>query len=140
LFAEWLFADDTDQFIVTQFQLPPTYLSSTGPVMRIYYKMSAAASGSVVWGVRCLAVSNDDTTNVDTEAYTPASDNVLLDDVNDLAGAMNIHEIPIDNSDGAAAGDWITIALWRDGDGTYDTDDADSDAEFVGADFLWADT
>jgi len=102
--------------------------------------MSAAASGSVVWGVRCAAVSNDDTTPVDTDAFTPASDNVLGDVVNDLAGALNVLDIPLVNADEAAAGDWITLCLWRDGDGTYDTDDADSDVEFLGADFLWADT
>ena len=138
--VEWLFADDTDNFLVTQFQIPQTYISTTGPSLQVYYKMSAAASGSVVWGVRCAAVSNDDTTPIDTDAFTTASDNVLGDVVNDLAGALNVLTVPIDNADGAAAGDWITICLWRDGDGTYDTDDADSDAEFLGADFLWSDT
>lgn len=121
----------TDEFAWFSFRLPSNYLS--GGVIKILW-MANATTGTCRWSISLGAITPAD-------ADTPLEHNQAA--VSTAGTAANATEarrevetsITVANLDSAAAGDWITLCLSRDADGTSGTDDLSVDAEVISVAF-----
>lgn len=129
---EWLFDAATDEHIVCSFTMPQDYVSA--PVLKVQFKMTSATSGSVVWVCQVMAVTPGDATDLDAEVFAAA--NSVTEAVPATAGYLDEASITLTNADSVAAGDRVTLLLFRDANNA--ADDAAGDAEFVGADLRYS--
>lgn len=127
-FLQLLFDSATDEMCYWSFRMPDDYAS--GPVLKIQYKMASATSGSVRFEGRIAAITPGDATDADAKAL--ATTNSAGDTVAGTAGHVKEASITLTNADSLAAGDWTTVFLSRDADGTTGTDDATGDCEVIG--------
>jgi len=132
---EALFDDTTEEAILFSFVVPTNYASS--PVLKLFYKMASATSGTVEFEARVMCVSDGDAQDVDADAFDTANSGSAT--VPATAGYIDEISITLTNADGMAAGDFCVIELRRDADdATNDT--ATGDAEVVGARFEYTTT
>jgi len=136
-YVEWLFGTSTAEYILTEFVLPQNYVGT--PVLNVYYKMTTAVANEIDWGVAVAAVSDGDAQDMDADAF--ASTGAMAEvTVPSTAGDMDVAAITIStgtHDDGMVAGDHVVFMLFRDS--LVPSSDADSDAEFLGADFTYSD-
>ena len=131
---EWLFDATTDEFIVTQFVLPSTYVDS--PSLDVFYKLATtpAAATTMAWEVRIFAnTPGSDTADMDAdslEAVNPATGTTST-----ANGFLSVISVPLTNANSMAAGDIIVMSLNRD----VSVDDTSGDVEFVGAHLKFSD-
>ena len=130
--VEWLFDATTDEHIVCSFIMPQDYVSA--PVLKVQFKMTSATSGNVIWVCQVMAVTPGDATDVDAETFAAA--NSVTEAVPATAGYLDEASITLTNADSVAAGDRVTLLLFRDADNV--SDNAAGDAEFVGADLRYS--
>ncbi len=116
------FQDTTDELIYYQFRLPTGYSSS--PVVKFQYAMATATSGTCIWGCDVWALTPDsDAVDIDTESYDTA--NTQSDTVPGTAGHPAEVSLTLSNVDSMAAGDLVTLRIYRDAS----ADSASGDAE-----------
>lgn len=127
-FLQFLFDASTDEMCYWSFRMPDDY--SSGPVLKVQYKMASATSGSVRFEGRLAAITPGDATDADAKAL--ATTNSAGDTVAGTAGHVKEFSITLTNADSLAAGDWVIACLRRDADGTTGTDDATGDCEVIG--------
>lgn len=128
--VEWLFDADTDEHIVTALIMPNNY--SSAPVLKLYYKCTSATSGTVSFTCQVHAVTDADSQDVDADAF--ASANNATATVPGTAGHLDVLSITLTNADSVAAGDFVTLVIFRDISG----DSVSADVEFLGADFQYS--
>jgi len=128
--VEALFDDTTEEHIYWSFIWPDNYGSS--PVLDVYYKAASATSGTAAFNARIMAVSDGDAQDVDADNFA-AEQTVATATVPGTAGYMDVVSITLSNADSVAAGDWVTLALFRDvGD-----DSVTGDLEVLAANLKW---
>jgi len=111
------------------FVLPLTY--GGNPVLRLRYRMASAnSSKAVVMAAQVAAVSDTDA-SVDAKVF--ATENTAIISVPDAANTQDEADITLTNADSMAAGDEITIVLYRKGSDGSDT--ASGDLILTGAEF-----
>lgn len=133
---EWLFSTAAIEYIVTGFHVPQNYIGA--PTLNVFYKMTTAVANEITWGVR-VAVADTASGDMDAQAFV-STGSIATVTVPSTAGDVEIASISISTDDGAdqiGAGDFIVLSLYRDP--TVPTSDADSGAEFIGADFRYSD-
>lgn len=129
-FLALAFDASTDEMAWWEFRMPTDY--SSAPVLKIQW-MANATSNAVMWGTRIGAVTpNDADTPVEhAQAATQTA-----------SGAVNTTEarrltetsITISNTDSVAAGDWVSLLIYRDADASDGgTDSCTVDAELIAA-------
>jgi len=129
---EWLFDADANEYILTTLLMPDNFVSNAS--FATYYKMASATSGNIVWSVQVHALTNTDAVDLDADSLANVQSNT--DAVPGTAGHVAVTNplgLPLDDS--LAAGDFVTLALYRQADSVADT--ATGDAEFIGAEFLY---
>jgi len=123
--ARWAFDKgtdgDIDEHVACSFVMPGDYASA--PVLKVKWYSARTSAETVQWGCKLLAITPDAAEDVPTKNY--ASLNVATAtscpaNANDLAETT----ITLTNADNVAAGDLVTLILYRDVSG----DDADGDA------------
>ena len=122
-----LFDDSTDESAVWQDVLDDDYGGGTLYV-DIYFTMTSATSGSVVWNVQIMAVTPGDTEDVNADGYDAV--NSVTVSVPSTAGHLAKATVTLTNADGISAGDYFRLKLTRDADNA--NDDATGDAEVIG--------
>jgi len=136
-YVEWLFGTSTAEYILTDFVLPQNYVGT--PVLNVYYKMTTGIANEITWGVAVAAISSGDATDLDADAFV-STGAVATVTVPGTAGYMEVAAIAIStgtHDDGMVAGDHVNFLFFRDSQ--VPATDADSDAEFLGADFTYSD-
>ena len=129
--AEWLFDDGTDEFIVTHFVVPQNYIGT--PVLAVYYKATSATSGTAAFEARLSALSDGDETDMDADTF--ATVNTGSATVPGTAGYIDVISITLTNADSMAAGDHVILALNRD----VSADSVTGDLEVFACDFTYSD-
>ena len=119
------FAADADDFWNTTFTMPENWDAST-ITYAVEWTGTTEASATVVWGVQCLALTDDDA--LDTafgSAITVSDDVTVTGDFQRTAesGAITCSNTPV-------AGDRLWIQVYRDPDNA--SDDATNAAKFLG--------
>ena len=127
---EWLFDASTDEHIVIGFVVPNNYASA--PVLKVHYKATSATSGTAVFSCLVQCVSDGDAQDVDADAFATQNDGSAT--VPATAGYIDVISITLTNADSMTAGDFVTLALFRD----ISADSVTGDLEFVGADFQYS--
>lgn len=135
-FLKALFDASTDEFLGWQFIMPDDY--SSAAVLKLAYAMASATSGNVRVEARLAAITPGDSTDIDAKAL--AATNSAGDAVAGTAGYVKEISVTLTNADSVAAGDWVTLWINRDADGTTGTDDATGDMELVGARLTYTST
>lgn len=111
------------------FDLPQTY--GGHPTLQIKYRMAGANSNkAVVMAAQVAAVSDGDA-NVDAKVF--ATENTTTVTVPDAANTEDMATITLTNDDSMAAGDEVTIVLYRKA--TDGSDTAAGDLILTGAEF-----
>lgn len=120
-----LFDDTTSEGVFWQFRLPANYASS--PVLKLQYKMASATADEVRWDAEIAAVAEGET----AEGSLFDTANVVDDTVEDAAGELCELSLALTNNDSMAAGEFITLFLFRDA--SSGNDNATGDAELIAA-------
>ena len=128
---EWLFDASTDEHLVTALIVPSNYLDT--PVLEVYCKCASATSGIFSMTCQVHAISDGDAVDMDADSFAAA--NNVTETVPGTAGHINVLSIPLTNDDSMAAGDFVTLLIFRDVSG----DGVSADIEFIGARFLYND-
>ena len=128
--ARWAFDKDTDEHVACSFVMPGDYASA--PVLKVKWYSARTSAETVQWGCKVLAITPGAAEDVPTKNY--ASTNVATAttcpaNTNDLAETT----ITLTNADSVAAGDLVTLILYRDVSG----DDAAGDAYMLGCEFQY---
>ena len=100
----------------------------------VSYVMASATSGSVRFQAQVEAVTDGDTTDLDTDTSFDTA-NSAGETVPGTAGHISQLSITLTNNDSMAAADYVRISLNRDADGTSGTDDATGDAYVLACEF-----
>lgn len=127
-FIQLAFDATTDEMCYWTFPMPSNYASA--PVLKVFYKMTSATSGTIVWEGRIAATSDGDSTDLDAKALATTNHSGALT-VPGTAGFLDVGSITLTNADSLAAGDIVTVQLRRDADSTNATDNATGDAEVM---------
>lgn len=111
------FSASTDQKIQTMIGMPKSWNESTVTAQFLWKDAATAGTGDVVWGIRALAVGNDDA--LDTAFGTA----VTTTDTFIAAGDLHITSITsaITAAGTPAEGDLLIIEVYRDADAGGDT-------------------
>ena len=96
------------------FRMPADFASTLALI--IHYK-AGTNTGAVVWGCDVMAASEDEL--ITTDSYDTA--NTVTDTVPATTGNLGIVSLSLTNADSVAAGDWVAIRVYRDGDNGADT-------------------
>lgn len=123
------FDASTDEHLWWTFRWPANY--SASPVLKLlWYANDTGASESCTWGCAIAAVTPAD---VDTPAeHAKATAQTQTTDINTTeANRLTETSIDISNTDSVAAGDLVTLLVYRDADAG--SDDLTTDAFLVAA-------
>lgn len=113
-----LFDASTSETMYWTFRMPANYASA--PLLKLQYAMASATSGAVEFECSIMAVSDGDTSNIDTDSYDTV--NTQTATVPGTAGYLDELSITLNNDDSLAANDYVRIKLTRDADdATNDT-------------------
>lgn len=126
------FDASTDEHIWFTFEMPANYAS--GGSVTIKWQANAT-SGTCRWGASVGAVTAGDADTLLEHAQATA---VTGGTATNATEARRVNETTLDlssNMDSAAAGDTISLLIWRDANGGSGTDDLSVDAEFISAVF-----
>ena len=136
-YLEWIFDTTATEYLLCDFIVPQNFVSS--PSVRVYYKMTTGIANEVMWGVALAAVTDGDAQDMDADAFASTGATATVT-VPGTAGYLDVATISISTADddGMVAGDHLNLLLFRDPAGPGS--DADSDAEFLGADFRYSDS
>ncbi len=117
----------TDEHLWFQFRLPANY--SSAPIVKLLW-MANATTGTCRWGSRIGAVTPSD---ADTPVEHDQAAATTAGTATNATEARRLNEtsITLANLDSAAAGDLVTLLVYRDADGTSGTDDLSVDAELI---------
>jgi len=121
-----LFDDTTSESAYWQDVITSKYSGETLYV-DIYYTMTSATSGSVVWNVSIMAITPGDFADINTDSYDTA--NSVTDAVPSTAGYLAKATITLSNIDSLFGGDYFKIKVSRDAVNANDT--AAGDAELI---------
>jgi hypothetical protein len=135
-FLQAAFDAATDEMLYWTFRMPDDYAS--GPLLKGQYGMASATTGAVRFEGRIAAITPGDATDKDAKAL--ATTNSVGDTVAATAGYVKEFSITLTNADSLAPGDWVTVMLRRDADGTTGTDDATGDCEVGNAALVYTTT
>lgn len=126
----------TDEHLWWSFRMPGDYASG-GTVKLLWMSNDVGAGESCVWGARLGAVTPADADTPVEHAAAAAS--TTTTDVNTTEARRLIEtSIALANLDSVAAGDLVTLLVYRDADNA--ADDLSSDAELVAASFEYTTT
>lgn len=124
-FVELLFDPATDEHAYWNFRMPANYASD--PVLKLQWKANTT-SNSVVWVGKLAAVTPSDTDTPNEKAL--GSDNSATTAVNATEARRLVEtSITLTNADSVAAGDWVTLCVFRDANNA--SDNCTVDAELV---------
>lgn len=97
-----------------------------------------ATSGNVVWQARIAAITPDtDTQDIETDSLATAN-NVTDSHLETTGKRLHRCTITLSNLDSVANGDWVVLAIGRNGSSGSDT--MANDAAFIQAQLSWSDT
>lgn len=122
-----LFATDSTQEIIFQFELPENYASA--PVLKLKYAMASANSGKVDLEAKVMAIADGE--DIDSASFDTLNEISGGTTVPGTAGFRDTIEIPLTNNDNMAAEETILLHIQRDHDDADDT--ASGDLELIGA-------
>lgn len=125
------FSATTDQKIQTTIAMPKSWDEGTITAQVFWKDATTAGTGDVVWGVRALAVSNDDALDAAFGTAQTATDTFIA------AGDLHIAPVTaaITPSGTAAEGDLLVVEVYRDGDAGGDT--YTQNARFMGVKLIY---
>lgn len=133
-FVELLFDPSTEEACYFSFRLPTDYSSS--PVLKLQWKANQA-SNAVVWGCQVSATTPADADTPNEHAL--ATTNTVTDNCNATEARRLVESsITLTNADSMAAGDFITLRIYRVAANGSDT--CTVDAELVAASFEYTTT
>lgn len=113
-----LYDDATKEAAVWEFILDDDWGSGT-LYSDIYFSMTSATGGAVVWNASIMAVTAGDSADVGTDSYDTT--NASTETVPSTAGYLDKDTITLTNADSCAAGDYVRFKLERDGANGSDT-------------------
>jgi len=119
------FDASTDEHLWFSFRMPANYLS--GGAVKILW-MANATSGTARWGASLGAVTPADTDTALEHAQATASTAGTAANATEARREVET-SITLANLDSVAAGDFVSLCVFRDADGTSGTDDLSVDAE-----------
>lgn len=105
-----------------------TSYGSGNVTVRIFWYADTASSGTVVWECQMAAITaNVDTQDIETDALDTLN---FVQDTHLGTTAQRLHsaDVAVSNTDSVAAGDYVTLRVARDADGTSATDSMTGDA------------
>jgi len=111
------------------FPMPARYAAAGAITLNISW-MANAVANSCVWACRLGAITAGDVDTPVEHASATAQSTTTATDTNE-ARRLNLTSISITNLDGVAAGDLVTLVLYRDAANGSDT--LAVDAELIGA-------
>ena len=126
-FVHLLMDAGAEEAAMWAFRMPVDFAS--GLTAKLQYKMASATSGDIILGVQVAAVSDADAQDIDAKGFAAA--NTGTQTVPGTAGHMNEVSITVTNADSVAAGDFVIVRIYRDGDAAGDT--ATGDLELIAA-------
>lgn len=110
------FDASTDEHLWFTFTMPQNYASA--PIVRLQW-MANATTGSVVWGARLGAVTPADTDTPIEHAAAAATTATTATNTTE-ANRLNVTTITLGNLDSVAAGDLVSLLVYRDADNGSD--------------------
>lgn len=119
-----------EEWMQWQFMVPRDY--GTTAVVQVAYYMATAVSGTVIWGACAAALSDGDTAATAKVFGTASTVSVA---VPGTAAIIDVASITMADMNGAVAGDWMNLSLYRDADATGDN--AGGDAVVIGARLIY---
>jgi hypothetical protein len=122
-----LFATDSTEEIIFQFELPENYSSS--PVLKLKYAMASATTNKVDMEAKIMAIADGE--DVDSSSFDTLNEVSGGTTVPGTAGFRDTISIPLTNNDSMAAEETIILHIQRDHDDGDDT--AAGDLELIGA-------
>lgn len=128
---KFLFSADfdaaTDEHLHFTFRMPANYIS--GGAVKILW-MANAITGTARWGAKLGAVTPGD---ADTPLEHATATAATAGSVTNATEARRLNEatVTLSSLDSVAAGDLVSLVVYRDADGTSGTDDLSVDAEVV---------
>jgi hypothetical protein len=125
LMRKILFATDSTEEIIFQFELPENYASA--PVLKLKYAMASANSGTVELEAKVAAYTDGE--NIDSASFDTLNSSGGIT-VPGTAGFRDTITIPLTNNDSMNAEETILLHIQRDHDGS---DTAAGDFELIGA-------
>lgn len=134
-FLQAAFDATTEEQLMWAFRIPGDFAST--PIIEVQFKMASATTGDVVVEARLAAVSDGDTTDVDTKAFATANTSAATT-VPDTVGWMTEISLAFTNDNGVAGGDYVIVYLARDAANAADT--AAGDMEVIGVAFTYTTT
>lgn len=123
------FDDAAEEGVATTFVVPDDWAAATDVTLNIYWAASSAegATKAVVWDVNTLPLASDEDMSGGTLIVDTATDTLISGTAWDLNVSQSI---TIAASTEWAAGDMVSLILFRDGDNT--SDDVTGDAVVLG--------
>ncbi len=122
-----LFATDSTEEIIFQFELPENYASA--PVLKLKYAMASATSGKVDLEAKIMAIADGE--DIDSASFATLNEVSGGTTVPGTAGFRDTIPIPLTNNDSMAAEETVILHIQRDHDDADDT--ATGDLELIGA-------
>jgi hypothetical protein len=110
------------------FNFIATNYGSGNLTVRVYWYADTASTGNVVWEAQISAITvNTDTQDVETDGLATLN---FVQDTHLGTTGQRVHsaDITLSNLDSIAVGDFCTLRLARDANGTNATDDMAGDA------------
>lgn len=121
----------TDEHLWWTFVMPQNY--SSAPIVRLLW-MANATTGSVVWGARLGAVTPSDVDTPIEHAAAAATTATTATNTTE-ANRLNQTTITLANLDSVAAGDLVSLLVYRDADNGSDTVSVDARLISVSLDY-----
>lgn len=126
------FDTSTEERLTVSFPAPDNY--SSGGTLLVFWFANATAN-AVRWGARVGAVTPADADTVLEHAWATAVEATTNNNTTE-ANRLNTTSLDLSsNLDGLAAGDWVSLLLYRDTGDAADTHTGD--ARFLGARFAY---
>lgn len=119
-----LFDAATDEHLWWTFRMPADYAS--GGALKLQWMTDTASANNVVWGGRLGAVTPGDADTPVEHAAAAASTTTTAGNATEARRLIET-SITLANLDSVAAGDLVTIVVYRDADNASDTLAADAE-------------
>lgn len=120
-----LYDDTAHEVAFWQFAIDDDY-DSSALSCDIYFTMTSATSGDIVWGAEIMAITPGDAIDVGSDGYDTA--NTATETIPGTAGYLDTATITLTNDDGIAAGDFVKFRVSRQ---DVTADSATGDAEVI---------
>lgn len=110
------------------FNFIATSYGSGDVTVRVFWYADTGSSGTVVWECQMAAITaNTDTQDIETDALATLN---FVQDTHLGTTAQRLHsaDVAVSNTDSVADGDYVTLRVARDADGTSAADSMTGDA------------